>query len=175
MTEQIDRVRRCDRVVVSTPMWNWSIPAPLKNWIDVIVQPLLTFTLDADGGHIGTLGEGRPLHLLSRAAAPTMAGTPSSKTSNCLIWSTCSRSWAIASIPWCWNRPPDGPRRSAAHSVRMRWRLLGSEEQRCVECRGRACHPAGASISFHSSPVGICEVTVNTVPSLATTWPRETS
>ncbi|MEH3140667.1 MAG: NAD(P)H-dependent oxidoreductase [Mycobacterium kyogaense] len=66
----IDRVRASDRVVISSPMWNWSIPAPLKNWIDVIVQPLLTFTLDGDGRHVGTLGEGRPLHLiLTRSSA----------------------------------------------------------------------------------------------------------
>ncbi|MBB2989772.1 FMN-dependent NADH-azoreductase [Mycolicibacterium iranicum] len=67
---EIERVRRCDRVVVSAPMWNWSIPAPLKNWIDVVVQPLLSFTLDGDGRHVGTLGEGRPLHLvLTRSSA----------------------------------------------------------------------------------------------------------
>lgn len=66
----IERVRASDRVVISSPMWNWSIPAPLKNWIDVIVQPLLTFTLDGDGRHVGALGEGRPLRLiLTRSSA----------------------------------------------------------------------------------------------------------
>lgn len=70
IAKEIDRVRNCDRVVVSSPMWNWSIPSPLKNWIDVIVQPLLTFTVDANGKHVGTLGENRPLHLiLTRSSA----------------------------------------------------------------------------------------------------------
>lgn len=70
VTAEIDRVRGCDRIVVSSPMWNWSVPAPLKNWIDVIVQPLLTFTLDSDGRHVGTLGANRPVHLiLTRSSA----------------------------------------------------------------------------------------------------------
>ena len=67
---EIDRVQGCDRIVVSSPMWNWSIPAPLKNWIDVIVQPLLTFTVDAEGRHVDTLGANRPVHLiLTRSSA----------------------------------------------------------------------------------------------------------
>jgi len=68
--DEIERVRRFDRIVVSSPMWNWHIPHALKAWIDIIVQPLASFTLDAQGRHIGTLGDGKPLQLiLTRSSA----------------------------------------------------------------------------------------------------------
>jgi FMN-dependent NADH-azoreductase len=67
---EIDRVRGFDRVVVSSPMWNWSVPHALKAWIDVIVQPVASFTLNERGEHVGTLGEGKPLQLiLTRSSA----------------------------------------------------------------------------------------------------------
>lgn len=68
--DEIERVRGFDRLVVSTPMWNWHVPHALKAWIDVIVQPIASFTLDDKGEHVGTLGEGKPLLLiLTRSSA----------------------------------------------------------------------------------------------------------
>lgn len=64
VVNEIEKVRQFDRIVVSSPMWNWSIPHPLKAWIDVIAQPGHSFTLDAQGRHIGALGEDKPLHLI---------------------------------------------------------------------------------------------------------------
>ncbi|ORX07948.1 NAD(P)H-dependent oxidoreductase [Mycolicibacillus trivialis] len=67
---EIDRVRGFDRLVVSSPMWNWHVPHALKAWIDVIVQPMASFTLNERGEHVGTLGEGRPAQLiLTRSSA----------------------------------------------------------------------------------------------------------
>jgi FMN-dependent NADH-azoreductase len=37
------RFSLADRVLISTPMWNFSIPYRLKQWFDVIIQPGLTF------------------------------------------------------------------------------------------------------------------------------------
>ena len=37
------RFSLADRVLISTPMWNFSIPYKLKQWIDLSVQPGLTF------------------------------------------------------------------------------------------------------------------------------------
>lgn len=62
--DEIERVRGFDRLVISAPMWNWSVPYALKAWIDVLVQPLVSFTVDERGRHIGTLGDGRPAHLI---------------------------------------------------------------------------------------------------------------
>jgi len=67
---EIDYVRSFDRLIISTPMWNWSIPHALKAWIDVIVQPMASSTLDANGSHVGTLGEGKPcLIIVTRSSA----------------------------------------------------------------------------------------------------------
>jgi FMN-dependent NADH-azoreductase len=40
-----------DRVLISTPMWNFSIPYKLKQWFDVIIQPGLTFRFDPSQGY----------------------------------------------------------------------------------------------------------------------------
>ncbi|BBY31962.1 FMN-dependent NADH-azoreductase [Mycolicibacter minnesotensis] len=67
---EIERVRAFDRLVVSSPMWNWHVPHALKAWIDVIVQPIASFTLNERGEHVGTLGQGKPLQLiLTRSSA----------------------------------------------------------------------------------------------------------
>ena len=67
---EIERVRGFDRLVISSPMWNWSVPHALKAWIDVIVQPVDSFTLNERGEHVGTLGEGKPAQLiLTRSSA----------------------------------------------------------------------------------------------------------
>lgn len=67
---EIERVRSFDRLVVSSPMWNWHVPHALKAWIDVIVQPLASFTLNQAGEHVGALGDGKPVQLiLTRSSA----------------------------------------------------------------------------------------------------------
>ncbi|MBI3224442.1 MAG: NAD(P)H-dependent oxidoreductase [Mycolicibacterium cosmeticum] len=62
--DEIERVRCFDRLVVSSPMRNWHVPHALKAWIDIIVQPIASFTLNERGEHVGTLGAGKPLQLL---------------------------------------------------------------------------------------------------------------
>ncbi len=68
--EEIARLKQFDRLVVSSPMWNWNIPYALKHWFDVICQPLLSFTIDDRGRHVGVLGVGaRAQLLLTRSSA----------------------------------------------------------------------------------------------------------
>ncbi|WP_040496084.1 FMN-dependent NADH-azoreductase [Ilumatobacter nonamiensis] len=70
VTAQIDQVARHDALVISSPMWNWNIPHALKAWIDVVVQPLQSFTLDAEGRHVGVIGVGKRAQLiLTRSSA----------------------------------------------------------------------------------------------------------
>jgi FMN-dependent NADH-azoreductase len=45
----IDEFLLCDRYVLSVPMYNFSIPAVLKSYIDHIVRPRRTFTVDTNG------------------------------------------------------------------------------------------------------------------------------
>ena len=47
------RFSLADRVLISTPMWNFSIPYKLKHWIDLIVQPGLSFRFDPAEGYRG--------------------------------------------------------------------------------------------------------------------------
>jgi FMN-dependent NADH-azoreductase len=42
-----------DMVLISVPMWNFTVPYPLKYYIDTIVQPGYTFKFQADGTPIG--------------------------------------------------------------------------------------------------------------------------
>jgi FMN-dependent NADH-azoreductase len=45
------RFSLADRVLVSTPMWNFGIPYKLKQWFDIIIQPGLTFHFDPARGY----------------------------------------------------------------------------------------------------------------------------
>jgi FMN-dependent NADH-azoreductase len=45
------RFALADRVLISSPMWNFGIPYKLKQWLDVIIQPGLTFRFDAAQGY----------------------------------------------------------------------------------------------------------------------------
>ena len=40
----IDEIRRADTLVISVPMYNFSIPAALKAWIDLVARPGRTFS-----------------------------------------------------------------------------------------------------------------------------------
>ena len=49
----IDEFKSADKYVVALPMWNFSIPYRMKQYIDIIVQPGQTFTVDSDGNYEG--------------------------------------------------------------------------------------------------------------------------
>lgn len=49
------RVFEYDVFVISTPVWNWSLPYRLKHYIDVITQPGLTFKWTPERGYEGLL------------------------------------------------------------------------------------------------------------------------
>lgn len=53
------RFSLADRVLISTPMWNFGIPYKLKQWFDIIVQPGLTFRFDPSQGYFPLL-QNRP-------------------------------------------------------------------------------------------------------------------
>src|SRR5258708_31479233 len=46
------RLALADRVLISTPMWNFGIPYKLKQWLDVIIQPGLAFRFDPAQGYL---------------------------------------------------------------------------------------------------------------------------
>jgi FMN-dependent NADH-azoreductase len=59
------RFSLADRVLISTPMWNFSIPYKLKHWIDLVSQPGLTFRFDPATGYIPLLKDRPTLVILA--------------------------------------------------------------------------------------------------------------
>jgi FMN-dependent NADH-azoreductase len=45
----IEEIKRADHIVLTTPMYNFGVPAPLKSWIDLISRAGVTFHYTADG------------------------------------------------------------------------------------------------------------------------------
>lgn len=59
------RIQKADRLLISAPMWNYSIPYKLKQLIDVVSQKDLLFTFD-ERGQLGTLGHCKAVLVLAR-------------------------------------------------------------------------------------------------------------
>lgn len=56
----IEQFKSADKYLLAVPMWNFSIPYRLKQYIDILVQPTYTFNYDPDAGYSG-LVTGKPL------------------------------------------------------------------------------------------------------------------
>ncbi|MEO2168225.1 MAG: NAD(P)H-dependent oxidoreductase [bacterium] len=54
---------RHEKIVISTPMWNFGLPWALKAYVDLLVQPGVSFGLDDSFEHIGLLRD-RPVQLI---------------------------------------------------------------------------------------------------------------
>lgn len=72
---EVERLAGADKVLLSSPMWNFSIPYPLKHYIDLICQPGLTFRVDAQSGYVG-LVTGKPLQLVLASGGSYPEGFP---------------------------------------------------------------------------------------------------
>lgn len=59
----IERFLSADAYLVSTPMWNFSIPYPLKHYLDVILQPKYLFRYTATG--VEGLAKGKRMVVVS--------------------------------------------------------------------------------------------------------------
>ena len=63
-----NRVSSADKIVISTPMWNFNVPYKLKHLIDIVIQPDLAFAV-VEGGYEGLI-KGKPAMLIvARGAA----------------------------------------------------------------------------------------------------------
>ena len=72
--DTINHFRSAAVYVVSAPMWNFGIPYRLKDYIDVIAQPGLTFSYSPQTGYRG-LVTGRPLVLILARGGAYGSGT----------------------------------------------------------------------------------------------------
>jgi FMN-dependent NADH-azoreductase len=64
----IEELQSADTVVIGAPMYNFSVPAPLKAWIDQIVRMGKTFSVGANGPQ-GLLGRKNVVVITSRGGA----------------------------------------------------------------------------------------------------------
>ena len=48
-----DHLKSFDKYVINVPMWNFSVPYVLKQYIDILTQPGLTFTYTPEEGYKG--------------------------------------------------------------------------------------------------------------------------
>jgi FMN-dependent NADH-azoreductase len=67
------RFALADRVLISTPMWNFGIPYKLKQWFDLIVQPGLTFRFDPAEGYFPLL-KNRPTIVILASGSDYVTG-----------------------------------------------------------------------------------------------------
>jgi FMN-dependent NADH-azoreductase len=67
------RLSLADRVLISTPMWNFGIPYKLKQWIDVITQPGVTFRFDPAQGYFPLLKD-RPTVVILASGSDFVTG-----------------------------------------------------------------------------------------------------
>jgi FMN-dependent NADH-azoreductase len=71
-TELIAELQAADVLFISTPMYNFTIPAVLKSWIDYVMRPGFTFRLAP--GWPGLLENKKARWLWCRATATKQAG-----------------------------------------------------------------------------------------------------
>ena len=67
------RLALADRVLISTPMWNFGIPYKLKQFLDVIIQPGLTFRFDPAQGYLPLLKD-RPTLVIIASGSDFITG-----------------------------------------------------------------------------------------------------
>ncbi|PIR17823.1 MAG: ACP phosphodiesterase [Deltaproteobacteria bacterium CG11_big_fil_rev_8_21_14_0_20_49_13] len=75
IVKQIDRFMSADTVVISAPMWNFSIPYRLKQYIDVIVQPKYLFRYTDKG--VEGLAKGKEMVVVTSRGGDYGGGNPS--------------------------------------------------------------------------------------------------
>lgn len=66
---EIDRLRSADKILLSAPMWNYSIPFRLKHWIDLVCQVGVTVLVNEKFEYIGQI-TGVPLQMVLASGSP---------------------------------------------------------------------------------------------------------
>jgi FMN-dependent NADH-azoreductase len=67
--EVISEFKNADKYLISLPMWNFSIPYKLKQYIDVLVQPSYTFTITPEGEYKGLVTGKKIVMIYARGGA----------------------------------------------------------------------------------------------------------
>jgi len=64
-----EQLKGADKLVFSLPMWNFGIPYKLKQWIDIVAQPGLTFSFSPETGYSGLVTGKSAVAVYSRGGA----------------------------------------------------------------------------------------------------------
>lgn len=72
----IEEFKSADKYVLAVPMWNFSIPYRLKQYIDIIVQPGYTFGVTEDGNYEGLIKD-KPVFIAYARGSEYPAGSQS--------------------------------------------------------------------------------------------------
>jgi FMN-dependent NADH-azoreductase len=67
----IDEVLAADIIVIGTPVYNFTVPAALKAWVDQIIRAKRTFAYKAGGGYDALVPKGKKLIIVA-----TSGGVP---------------------------------------------------------------------------------------------------
>ncbi len=73
--ELIGEINAADHILITTPMYNFAVPAALKAWIDHIVRVRKTFATTPEGGYKGLL-EGKKATVITASGGAYPPGTP---------------------------------------------------------------------------------------------------
>ena len=69
VVDVIERFKSADRYLFSLPMWNFGVPYVLKHFIDVIIQPGLTFSFTPGEGYKGLVTGKKAIAVYARGGA----------------------------------------------------------------------------------------------------------
>ena len=64
----VQQFKEADRIVIAFPMYNFSLPAALKAWVDAIIQNGKTFKITDDGAYEGLCQDKQALILMTTGA-----------------------------------------------------------------------------------------------------------
>lgn len=75
LRRRVDHLLSFDIWLFSTPMWNFGLPYRLKHYLDLVIQPTMAFTNDADGA-VTPHGAGKTAILIGAGALDIRPGAP---------------------------------------------------------------------------------------------------
>ncbi len=133
------RFALAERVLISTPMWNFGIPYKLKQWIDVISQPGLTFRFDSARGYLPLLKD-RPTVVILASGGDFVTGMNRGAS----IWPhlICARhcaSSASATYVSCRSGRPRGQPSRSARRARARTAVSPISPRDFDACVAESC------------------------------------
>ena len=69
VVDVIEQFKSADKYLFSLPMWNFGVPYILKHYIDVLIQPGLTFSFDPQTGYKGLVTGKKAVAVYARGGA----------------------------------------------------------------------------------------------------------